>query len=168
MRFEAFVNKLDKFNRQISSGFEWMGIAGLLLIAAVTCADIIGSKAFLAPVPGSVDIVGLAQIVAIAFAVAITQIIGRHVRVEFLIDRLPGRAQGIIGGFISLLTLALFVVIVWRSFVLGQTMQTGGHTSLSARIPLFPFAYLIAIASIPVCLVFAWQFLSSIVRVLKK
>lgn len=166
--FKAFLNKFEKFNRQVSSGFEWIGLIALLLIVAVTCVDVVGSKVFLWPVPGSIDITGLAQIVAIAFAVAFTHIIGRHVRVEFFVDKLPGRAQGVINSFISILMLAFFVLIVWKSFVLGQTLQTGGHTSLSARIPLYPFAYLIALASIPVCLVFLAEFLRSLVQAVKK
>ncbi len=166
--FETFLNKFERFNRVVSGGFEWIGVAGLLTIAAITCIDIVGSKVFLRPVPGSVDINGFSQIIAIAFAIAFTEIIGRHVRVEFFVSRLPRHAQGIINSFTSLLTLALFILIVWRSYELGQTLQSAGHTSLSARIPLYPFAYAISFASIPVCLIFLVEFLRSVAQVIKR
>jgi len=162
------LDKFDKFNRRVSSGFEWVALFGLLLIVVVTCIDVVGSKAFRWPLPGAVDITNLSQIVAIAFAIAFTQIIGRHVRVEFFVSRLPGRAQGVINSAVSLLILALFILIIWRSCVLGQSLQTTGQVSLSARIPLYPFAYGIALASIPVCLVIFVEFLSSLAQVVKR
>ena len=168
MKLNTFLDKFEKFNRLVSSRFEWIGVVGLLSMMVVTCIDVVGAKLFLWPVPGGVDIVTLSQIVAIAFAVAFTQIIGRHVRVEFFVSRLPLRAQGVIDSFFSLLTLALFVLIIWRSYVLGQSLQTAGQVSLSARIPLYPFAYGIALASIPVCLIFLVEFLRPIAQAVKR
>ena len=168
MKLNTFLDKFEKFNRLVSSRFEWIGVVGLLSMMVVTCIDVVGAKLFLWPVPGGVDIVTLSQIVAIAFAVAFTQIIGRHVRVEFFVGRLPLRAQRVIDSFFSLLTLALFMLIIWRSYVLGQSLQTAGQVSLSARIPLYPFAYGIALASIPVCLIFLVEFLRPIAQAVKR
>jgi len=168
VKLNTFLDKFEKFNRLVSGGFEWIGVVGLLLMMVVTCIDVMGAKLFLWPVPGGVDIVTLSQIVVIAFAVAFTQIIGRHVRVEFFVSRLPLRAQWVIDSFFSLLTLALFILIIWRSYVLGQSLQAAGQVSLSARIPLYPFAYGIALASIPVCLIFLVGFLRPIAQAVKR
>jgi len=168
VKFSTFLDKFEKFNRRVSAGVEWIGVIGLLLIVAVTCVDVFGSKVFLWPVPGAVDITTLSQIVAIAFAVAFTQIIGRHVRVEFFVGRLSNLAQSVINSVVSLVTLGLFMLIIWRSYVLGQSLQTAGQVSLSARIPLYPFAYGIALACIPVCLVIFMEFLSSLTKVVKR
>ena len=168
MKLVTVSGKFEKFNRRLSGGFEWIGVAGLLVMMVVTVIDVVGAKLFLWPVPGGVDIVTLSQIVAIAFAVAFTQIIGRHVKVEFFVARLPGRAQGVINSIVSLFLIALFVLIIWRSFVLGQSLQTTGQVSLSAQIPLYPFAYGIALASIPVCLVFLRELLDSLAKVVKR
>jgi len=168
VKFTTVLDKLEKFNRLLSGGFEWIAFAGLLVMMLVTCVSVVGSKLFLWPVPGNVDIVTLAQIVAITFAAAFTQIIGRHVRVEFFVSRLPKRAQAVLNSFVSLFLIALFVVIIWRSCLLGQSFQATGQVSLSARIPLHPFAYGIALASIPICLVFLREFLSSLAQVVKR
>ena len=168
VRFGNFLNKFERYNRVVSGGFEWIGVAGLLVIAAVTCIDIVGSKVFLRPIPGSIDINGFSQIIAIAFAIAFTEIIGRHVRVEFFVSKLPQRAQGIINSFTSFLTLALFILIIWRSFVLGQSLQAGGQVSSTACIPLYPFAYAISFACIPVCLIYLVEFLRSVAQGIKR
>ena len=164
----VLLDKIEKFNRSLSGWFEWIGLAGLLVVMFITCIDVIGAKLFLRPVFGALDIVMLSQLVAISFAAAFALILGRHVRVEFFVTRLPRRAQAIIDSIISLLGLALFILIIWRLCVYGYSLQTGGEVSATALIPLYPFAYGIAFASIPVCLVFLLEFLKSLARIVKK
>jgi len=160
--------KFEKFNQRLSSWFEWLGVAGLLLIMFITCIDVVGAKLFTWRMLGAIDIVMLAQIVAIAFAAAITLIFGRHVRVEFFVERLPQRAQAIIDSLVLLLSLGLFGVIIWRLCVSGYSFQTTGEYSATAHIPYYPFAYAIALASIPVFLVLLQNLLRALIKVVKK
>ncbi len=162
------LEKFEKFTRRLSSWFEWIGLAGLLVMMFITCIDVIGAKLFLRPVLGAIDIVMLAQLVAISFAVASGLILGRHVQVEFFVILLPKRVQAVIECIIHLLGLSLFILIIWRLCIYGYSLQTGEEVSATARIPLYPFAYGIALASIPVCLVFLQRFLNAIVRVVKR
>jgi len=158
------LSKFEKFNRRLSDWFEWIGLVGLLLVMAITCIDVVGAKVFKWPLLGALDIVMLSQIVAIAFAASMALILGRHIRVEFLFNLLPRRARAIINSFVLLLGLGLFSVIIWRLCVLGYSFQTSGEYSMTAYIPLYPFAYGIALASIPVCLVFLLEFLKSLTK----
>jgi TRAP-type C4-dicarboxylate transport system permease small subunit len=163
-----FLEKFERFNRTISSWVEWIGLFALLLIMGLTCVDVIGAKVFRAPVFGSIDIVMLAQLVAISFAAAMALILGRHVQVEFFVPLLPKRLQVIVDCIVHFLGFALFVLIVWRLFAYGYSLQTGGEESMTARIPLHPFAYGAAVASIPVSLVFLQRLIDSMIRVVKK
>lgn len=162
------LEKFEKFNRVLSGWFEWIGLTGLLVVMAITCIDVIGAKVFLKPVFGSIDIVMLSQLVAISFAASFALILGRHVRVEFFITRLRGPAQAVIECVISLLGLALFILIIWRLCVYGYSLQRGNEVSATALIPLYPFAYGVALASVPVCLVFLSRFLNALYRLVKK
>lgn len=168
MKFSAWLDKLEKFSNRLSGWFEWVGMAGLLLMMLVTNIDVIGAKLFLSPLRGTIDMVMLFQLVAVAFACAFTLIIGRHVRVEFFTNRLPRRAQAIINSVISLIVLGLFILIIWRLCVLGYSFQAGGETTATAHIPVYPFAYGAAFASIPVCLVLLHELLSSLARAVKR
>jgi len=162
------LDKVAKFTHLLSGWLEWVGLAGLLLIMVITCVDVAGAKIFIWRVPGAIDIVMLSQLVAIGFAVAFTQILGKHVRVEFLVAKLPGCAQAVIGSIINLFLLALFILISWRVSVFGHSLQIAGEVSASASIPLYPFAYGVAFACIPVCLLFLLDFLSSLAKVIKR
>ena len=162
------LDKFEKFNHRLSGWFEWIGVAGLLAMMLVTVIDVIGAKLFLSPLLGAMDWVRVWQSVAIAFACGITLIVGRHVRVEFIVARLPERAQAVISSLVNFLCLGLFALLIWRTSVLGYTFQVGGEESATAHIPRCIFAYGIAFASIPVCLVFLQKFLSSLTKVGKR
>lgn len=162
------LEKFDKFNQRLSVWFEWIGVAGLLIMMLVTLIDVVGNVLFNSPLLGALDWVRIFQSMAIAFACAITLIVGRHVQVEFFVSKLPERAQSIIGSIVFFLGFGLFVLIVWRLTVLGYYMQTGGETSATAHIPRCLPAYWIAFASIPVCLVFLQRFLNSLTKVRKR
>jgi TRAP-type C4-dicarboxylate transport system permease small subunit len=157
-------NKFENFNRQLSDWCEWLGLAALLLMMVITCIDVVGAKVFLRPVLGAIDIVQLSQIVAISFAAGMTLILGRHIQVEFFFNLLPRPVQAISDSVVRLLGLGLFIVIVWRLFVLGRSFQTTGEYTATAYIPLYPFAYAIALACIPVCLVLLLDFLKSLTK----
>ena len=154
----------ERFNRRLSRWFEWIGLVGLLVMMVVTCIDVVGAKVFRCPLMGSIDIVQLGQTVAIAFAASMALILGRHVQVEFFVRLLPRRLGAVINSCILLLGLVLFMVILWQMSVFGYSLQTSGDTSATIYIPYYPFAYGIALACIPVCLVFLWEFLKSLKR----
>ncbi|MBW1862761.1 MAG: TRAP transporter small permease subunit, partial [Deltaproteobacteria bacterium] len=98
----TFLEKFQKLNRQISGLMEWIGISAYLLIMGLTCVDVVGAKLFRTPVFGSIDIVMLAQLLAISFAASITLIVGRHIQVEFFVLLLPKRLQVIIDCIVHL------------------------------------------------------------------
>jgi TRAP-type C4-dicarboxylate transport system permease small subunit len=161
------LDKFEKFNKRLSNWFEWIGVAGILLMMATTCIDVIGAKLFRWRLFGAIDIVMLSQIVAIAFPASMALILGRHIQVEILITRLSRRTQAVISSFALLLGFGLFFLIIRQLFVIGYSFQTSGEQSPTAYIPYYPFAYGIALASIPVCLVHLQKFLSSLIRVIK-
>jgi TRAP-type C4-dicarboxylate transport system permease small subunit len=161
------LDKFEKFNHRLSNWFEWIGLAGILLMATITCIDVVGAKVFHWRLFGAIDMVMLFQTVAIAFATSMALILGRHIKVDLFINRLPRRAQAVIDIIALLLGLGLFILIIWQLFMLGYSFQTTGEYSASAQIPYYPFAYGIALASIPVCLVFLQGFINSLIRLVK-
>jgi TRAP-type C4-dicarboxylate transport system permease small subunit len=161
------LDKFEKFNRQLSGWFQWIGLAGMLLMMAITCIDVVGAKVFQWRLFGAIDMVMLFQIVAIAFATSIALILGRHIQVDLFINRLPRRAQAVIDIIALLLGLGLFIAIIWQVGMLGYSFQTSGEYSATAHIPYYPFAYAIALACIPVCMVYLQKLLSALMRLIK-
>jgi len=52
----------------VSGWAEWVGFGTIFLMVALTCVDVVGAKVFRLPVPGSLDVMMLAQLIAISFA----------------------------------------------------------------------------------------------------
>jgi TRAP-type C4-dicarboxylate transport system permease small subunit len=162
MKFKIFLSHLDKFTESLSRSLEWIGVIGILMMFLVNFIDGVGAKLFLRPLPGSVEIISFSQIVAIAPAIAFTLIIGRHIRVEFIIDRFPKRFRAAISSISSFLSLILFALILWQSYLYGQSLQKSGEIGSTSHLPFYPFAYLIAFCSIPVCLAFLIEVFKSL------
>jgi TRAP-type C4-dicarboxylate transport system permease small subunit len=162
MKFEKWLNHLDRFTRSFSRSLEWVGVIGILLMFLVNFIDVVGAKLFLMPLPGSVEVISFSQIVAIAPAIVFTLILGRHIRVEFIIDRFPKRIQAGISSISSFLSLILFALLFWQSYLYGVSLQKSGEIGSTSFVPFYPFAYLIAFCSIPVCLAFLVEVLKSL------
>jgi TRAP-type C4-dicarboxylate transport system permease small subunit len=158
----SVLDKIERYNRRLSDWFEWLAFLGLLVMMVVTCVDVVGAKAFRWRVLGALDTVMLSQTVAIAFGASMALILGRHIQVEFFVKVLPRRLAAVINSVILLLGLGLFMVLVWRLTALGYLLQTSGDYSATIHIPYYPFAYGIALACIPVCVVFLLEFLKSL------
>ena len=162
MKFEKWLSQTDKFTRSFSRSLESVGVMGILLMFLVNFIDVVGAKLFVWPFPGSVEIISFSQIVAISPAMAFTLILGRHIRVEFIIDRFPKRIRAAISSISSFLSLILFVLLLWQSYLYGQSLQKAGEIGSTSYLPFYPFAYFIAFCSIPVCLAFLVEILKSL------
>lgn len=162
------LSKLDKFSYSLSSWFERIAIFGLLGMLVATCVDVVGAKLFRWPLPGGIEVVYLLQVIAIAGALAFAKIDGRHIRVEFLIDRLPKRGRAFFNSLTSFLGLGLFILLGWESYEYSQAFRSVGEVSTTAQIPLYPFTLWITLCCIPICLVLLTDLVSSLVEVVKK
>ena len=160
----AALERFDRFNEKISGWMEWIGFAGIVVIILVTTIDVLGSKLFVKPLFGSLDIVMLAQLIAATCTVTAALIAGRHVRVEFFLDIMPKRFRRVVDGIVYFLAFVLFAMIVWRLIIFAHNLQMDGEVSGTARIPLYPFGYIASIACIPVCLVYLSRLIKLFVR----
>ena len=162
------LDRLEKITNSFSYWLNWVAGAGLVAMLGLTVADIIGIKFFKWPIPGAIEIVGFLGIVVIAFALAYTQIRHGNIQVEFFVRRLPKQAQAGITAFVSLLGMALFAMLGWRSYDFGNVLQATGEVSMTQNIPFYPFVYAIAFCCIPLCLVLLVEFLRSVMRAVIK
>ena len=161
------VSRLEKFNNTISIWFERIAIIGVLGMIAGTLVDVVSAKLFHRPLPAGTEVVYLAQVVAMAGALAFSKIDGRHVRIE-LIDKLRQPALGIIHALVALLGLVLFILITWKSFDYGQSLRLNHEVTATAKITLYPFAYWFALCCVPMVLILVKDFIASLLEIRKR
>lgn len=149
-KMEAFEGFLDVWTDR----FNWVSIAALAVLLCVALIDIIGSKLFNRPVPGSIDIIGLLGGIITAFSVARTQNLGRHIQVDFVALLLPKKIQYIIGTVSSSLCFIFIIIVILTCFEYGISLQESNERSITLSIPFYPFVYAMIVAFIPLLLTF--------------
>ena len=144
--------RFKHWNQKFSAAVEWIGLVAFVFMMLLTTVDVVGAKMFLKPVPGSLDLMMLAQLTAMGFALAASYIARRHVSVEFFVPLMPRFLQKLTALLVSLLMLFLFIVMSWQLFVYGYDLKAYGEVSPTIRIQLYPYVYGAAFAFIPACL----------------
>jgi TRAP-type C4-dicarboxylate transport system permease small subunit len=149
---KQYLEIARKWAVRLSAWYEWIGVAGVIVMVAVTCADVLGAKLFLLPVPGSTEIVSLAQLATIVFAVAATQQYKGHISVEMFYAKMPPRAQALTSAVTSFFGLILFLILLYQGIQLGNGFLEAREVTATVQIPFYPFAYGFALAMVPVVL----------------
>jgi TRAP-type C4-dicarboxylate transport system permease small subunit len=115
--------------------------------------DIVGSKVLSKPVPGAMDITSLLGILVIGFAMTQSYRMGRHIKVDFVTALLPDAVTKIIRLISLCLCTIFFIFVVWRMFLYANDLWEYGEKSLTVKIPLYPFAFALAVAFLPLIVV---------------
>ncbi len=156
--------KFKELSDLLGRWFNYLAIVSFLIMLFVTFLDVFGAKIFRFPLPGSLEIISLAQIVAILGTAAVTQRKGDHVRVEIVVDYLPQRWRSCLNTVNSMILLVLFCIIGWQSLKYAQNLNHMHEVSGTIAIPLYPFALWITLSCVPMCLVLVWNILHSIIQ----
>jgi TRAP-type C4-dicarboxylate transport system permease small subunit len=162
------LSRFERFSNWLSSWFEHIAIIGFLGMMLSTLVDVVGAKAFNWPLPVGTEAVYFFQVIAIAGAIAYSEIDGRHIRVELFVDRLPRKGRAFFHGLAALLCLALFVILAWKGYQYGISLREANEVTMVSRTPLYPFAFWLALCCVPMCLVLIGELLKAISEGIKK
>jgi len=159
---ERIMQLVGRWATRLSIWGEYIGVGGILIMVAVTCADVVGAKLFTSPVPGSTEIISLVQVAAIVFAVAATQRHKGHISVEMFITKMKPGARSLANAVTSLLGLILFSLLIVESVQLGNRYLQAGEVTATVQIPFYPFAYAFSLALVPVVVMLLVDFIEAI------
>jgi TRAP-type C4-dicarboxylate transport system permease small subunit len=131
--------------KMLGSVSRWVGyisaVAIILMMLLVT-ANVIGRYFIREPITGAPEIACLMMIVIVFPALAWVALEGKHIRVDFIMDRFPPLVQTITEGLMLIISLGIYAIISWRSF-LAATRSSDVSSLLS--IPQAPFYWIMAV-----------------------
>lgn len=156
------MDRITYWANRLSQWGEWIGVSGIVVMVAVTCADVVGAKFFLMPVPGAVEIISLVQVATIVFAVAATHRRGGHISVEMFVDNFHPRIRSFVKAFISFLGFVLFILLIYEGIGLGNEYLEAGEVTATVQIPFYPFAYAFSLALLPIAMMMLVDFIRAI------
>jgi len=114
----------------------------LLVLAAITCIDVIGRYLFDAPLAGAFEITELLLAALVFLALPLTTERNEHVEVDLLNVALSPRSQRLLSAFTGLFSAALLATFSWRLFSHAYKSALDGATTNALQVPLAPFGYL--------------------------
>lgn len=143
---------MSKLIRQTVNLMNYLAALSIIAMMLLTCSDVV-LRLFKHPILGTYELVGLFGALTIALAIPATTLSKGHVAVEFLVEKLPSAAQKTCTIIANLLSLSLFALITWQSFIYANILRTTGEVTLSLQMPFYPIVYAISAASLLVCIV---------------
>jgi TRAP-type C4-dicarboxylate transport system permease small subunit len=156
------LDRMTRYTRMVSRWFGWIGMLAFFMMLVSTCIDVVGAKLFKWPLPGGIEIVYMIQIVAMAGTLAMAQIDKQHIRMEFFVEKASKKLKALMTAIVSILGEALFVLLCWYSVKFGLKLLGTGDITTTGQIPLYPFAFWIALSCIPMCFVLLVEFIQSV------
>jgi len=134
-----FVQIVHSFSQWIC----WISMLALLGMMVLTSSDVILRYCGY-PIKGTFDVVGLLGPIVIALPIAYTQVLGRHIAMEFVESRCSKGVRKIIKSITYLLSTGVYALIAWQCYLLGKKLWDVGRVSDTIEFPLFPFPYVVA------------------------
>ena len=149
---------LEKAATGLSEKFNVVAMLFTVFMLITLVVDIIGTKFFRWPVPGSIDFIGQFLMLVGAFGMAQAEILRKHIRVDFLVSRLPPRLQDLFKCISALLGFGVFVLLIVSCLQYSVRLYYSGEETFNLQWPLYPVPAILALTCFPVLVVFAWEF----------
>jgi TRAP-type C4-dicarboxylate transport system permease small subunit len=111
----------------------------LLAASVVTVADALLRKLFSRPIQGTFEATELLQAVIIFFALPFTGLTDAHAVLDLTVNRLPRRAQSVIVGLNGLFCAAVLGLLSYEMGLLAAEYGRTARTTITMRIPIYPF-----------------------------
>lgn len=134
-RFADIEARVNVLARRLALG----GLVGLVAIALMTIADVLGRWLFASPIDGVADASKLfvAVVVAAFFPGALVE--RHHISIRFLGNVLGARANAWLDAFASLVTAAFFTALAWEFVLYTHDLYDSGETTWLLGWPVAPW-----------------------------
>lgn len=131
--------------KMLGSISRWVGYvsaAAIIILMLLVTANVIGRYFFNSPITGAPEIACLLMIIIVFPALAWVALEGKHVKVDFIMDRFSPIAQAITDSITLIISLGIYAIISWRSFL--AAMKSSDVSSLLS-IPQAPFYWIMSV-----------------------
>jgi TRAP-type C4-dicarboxylate transport system permease small subunit len=135
---------------------------GLMML--LTVVDVFMRYVLNAPITGAIEISQLMMVIVVFPALAWIALERSHIRVDLLVVKWPRRTQLMVEIVCLLLTLAMFVIITWQSFL--ESAEVREATSL-LQVPESPFHWIMTLGFAMLCLAIVSLVVENIAAIMK-
>ncbi len=140
------MQKISLWVKKMALFLLLLGALGMIISMFLGFADVVGTKFFDWPVPGTLEITESTMVLIVFGALAFTQTQRGHIRVEiFYTDRGP-RTKAFMDAVTHLVAITYFGLLTWQGFSEAiYSLEIHEATMGSIRFPLFPARLLLVV-----------------------
>lgn len=154
------VSYLNKFTRPLTNILLVAGTSILAMMMFLMATDVVLRYIFNSPLLGAYELIEYMMAILVPFGIVYCAHQKSHVSVDLVVGRFTKRTQAILGSITSLLSLSLFILIAWQSFLFIKENFESKLTSAVLLIPTYPFIAVVAVGFAVLCLVLLIDFLN--------
>lgn len=159
MWLQKAADFLTKFNRPLVAFVKYVALWILAIMMFLTFVDVLLRYIFNSPVPGATELIEFMMGIVVTFCIAYTAHEKAHINVDLLLMNFKERTRKIIGVVTNFLTLGLFVLICWQTYILIIEDYRSKIISAVLYIPVYPFIAAVTVGFVILCLVLLAEFL---------
>jgi TRAP-type transport system small permease protein len=161
----------QSFARIVTSAakiFNILGITILVMLTALTCADVIGRYLFKKPILGTTEITEYMMVCIVFLAIAWCAVKNKQIVVDILLMNLKPGPKTVLNICTHFIGLGVMVIITWRNFLETLATQNSPRASAILSIKAFPFYWVMTAGLALLCLVMLVQLVQNITKMVKK
>jgi TRAP-type transport system small permease protein len=141
---DTFLRAVHGVNRAL----HYLSAALITLMMLFTVYNILGRFLFGAPLRGTVELTQVSMIVIVYLGFAYAQHHDDHISVDLLYVRFGPRGRAVMDGIAAAISFVVLALVAWRLHAYAGTLQTGGRTTATRGLPLYPFAYVAIVGTV--------------------
>lgn len=141
---DAFLGAIRGVNRAL----HYVSGSLITLMMLFTVYNILGRWLFGAPLRGTVELTQLSMIGIVFLAFAYAQHNDDHISVDILYVRFGRLGRAVFDAIAATISFCVLLLMAWQLYEYSQTLELGGRTTATRRIPLYPLAYVAIVGTV--------------------
>jgi TRAP-type C4-dicarboxylate transport system permease small subunit len=131
---------------RLALGLLLLGTVGMLISMLLGVADVVGTKFFDWPVPGTLEVTESTMVLIVFGALAYAQERRGHIRVELLYGHAGPRGKSFMEAVTHIVAFAFFALLAWQGVgELRYSWEIREATMGTVRFPLYPARFLLVL-----------------------
>jgi TRAP-type C4-dicarboxylate transport system permease small subunit len=140
------MQRLSATLSHLALGLLLLGTLGMIASMFIGVADVVGTKFFDYPVPGTLEFTESTMVLIVFGALAYTQERRGHIRVELLYTHVGPRGQSFMEAVTHIVAFVFFALVAWHGLgELQYSWEMKEATMGTIRFPLYPARFLLVL-----------------------
>jgi TRAP-type C4-dicarboxylate transport system permease small subunit len=157
---ESWVHPISKVMNRVAS-------VALFSMMFLTIADVFLRKVFSRSILGTVEVTEFLLLILVFFALAQTEVLNGHVKVDLVMGRFSTRTQAAVDMITQLICFVMFGLFTWSALVYSEKMREAAEVSQDLWLPIYPFVYVVVAGCAILSLALLIKFLLALAKIIK-